>query len=838
MKTPVLNDKEKLRHRYSAEYFSRGVSSYLKDKMVDDVFDGLSKKIDNLKQKVDKKKKDIEKLKKGNLKGRVAKFVVISGLVVTAGYVAIKKLSDAFDSLNETISKNVGTVEDSLLYKKSKEITDELYTKVKKDYITPVTSGVAAVLGIGQDNVNQLKNPKLRKLGLFGYLINQFGLVSVQYLFSKEGYGWILDLLNVNGPNYHDISIGMWQEFSKDTSAYSFLGNGIQAAKILTEHKQHLEKGFNIMSSNEYTKDSFIHFDNISFIKEHIANNSNNIAGVTSNKRFDPKNIQIIDLQMIAESRMPEGFWSECGEFFKVCGRGISNAFDSTVNVEVGGATQYNIAMQRVYEGDSRMMHSSILGRQIPYPDISDDDNTREQEKGIKESVEYIDNVLLMMKSYEPESFNEYYKHWDAIIQKYPEYYNEADTHDEFYWSYDKFSKMLQFIIFVGQWETYQALNSIVPARGFFNQYCKVSLEENTSKLMDQYLEHEKNRAERFAINYAKGIITFEDAVKEGTIKIQKYTKENLNVDDVKQKLRENFISAKKSLYEVIPYNEVKKLFSDLSKITKQHVLRQMSGGRQVSVINSQDIMRAINLKGKAQRANGYTSGIHEEITGPLYDGVELSNDPLDSESADKIGLTPYKLKAKWDGGLWLSFEGWKRVGIDDNGPAGVVDIDDEPHQHYADKVGEKNLSNGWWYVDKSVYYNNDGDAKYYVDLYKKPWIGYAKKMKYQMVDKDYKIWSVELMEYTDYSGSHRGTEFLSKKLSEDSLVGRFQDDMNKGEGNNIPDDVRLELFLEKVTIMERSKKEILRERYEILSNILEISNDTELTFYDISLNK
>ena len=138
------------------------------------------KKNDSKFEKIKKEKKK-KKITKGKAALTVAGFLAIASVAGVIGYVVIDKLKDAASYTKQQMDITLDRLPDEDR-NKILNFAETIKGKLNENLVYPIKDGLSALFG--RDS-NRLKNEKLRKKGVWGTLLPDFGLLSVIHVFRK-----------------------------------------------------------------------------------------------------------------------------------------------------------------------------------------------------------------------------------------------------------------------------------------------------------------------------------------------------------------------------------------------------------------------------------------------------------------------------------------------------------------------------------------------------------------------------------------------------------------------------------------------------------------------------
>ena len=840
----LLTTGEKKRYQYSAEYFSRGAASHLKNKFQSDGHKELQKRFEKIQNAKEKQKEKIKEAKNKlfGSKLQIAKFVAITSAVVVTGLYIVKKIEDTYDNFSDKLKKtfNIDEEKEISLFRqnpKLQEFEKGLKDKLNGNFTEPVITGMQAIFG---NKSHLLENEYLKEKGIFGTLLPDFGLMSIWYLFSKRGYTWILDLLDARMPNYLTLSLGMWQHISKDPTGYMFLGRtlkeGIRGAKVVTESDrgtsemlgQLNEMWVKCVSSYEGSKNNLLEFRDRMLEWNEVLESSHvdgDIRRVTSDS-FKYVNLSLIEgkHKILGLLPVPE------------------------VNL---------VRFKKPFAHEKKYsIISSSTGRRLYYATPDDEKNFGFVKKGI----EYIEKQLEDLKIHEPDQYEIYKEQWNKITTP-SKYKAQVD------WTYERLGMFVQFIPYLVQWEILQSAKSVNAARGLYNEMFTNTLGSNVIIGLERELKNQMAESERFISDYAKGQLSLDELLDWIKKRLPEIIRKGVFSDFEKIIKLE-----KRKMQEKIAYMKVIPILRDLASDVKEIQLKKAFRTNNIVKINQNTLRTNFQVSSK----NGL---VRDGIKGKLFDKEYLDeSEGVWSDKWDQLGQTP---------GVWLAI--WEKrpiygtVGTPTKGVFGAHNNfyrwwwlpKGESHPNYvhegdgywdrttgggADAARNQtrtgwnghNVTFGMDYVwsektPKGQEMANSGsgaaiiNSEYYT--YGKKQVGIRYKNRYEMYGDDGKLYIVDIWDYYTIfpTKEYVKSELISQRESTSSNAALFHGEYTDESLNDIyktPSEETVRQILSLVDLGEELKEELLRERCQIINdiNVVNFENgDTGLIFSLIS---
>ena len=856
----LLTTVEKKRYQYSAEYFSRGAALQLKNKFQSNGYKELQNRFEKIQRIKERQKENIKKTKKKLVDSKIqtAKFVAISGAVVVTGLYLVKKIEDTYDNFSDKLNEAFNFDEEREMSSfrqnpKVQEFENGLKDKLKGNFTEPVITGMQAMFG---NKSNLLENNNIKEKGVFGTLLPDFGLMSIWYLFSKRGYSWILNLLNVRMPNYLTLSLGMWQHYAKDPTGYMFLGRtlkeGIRAAKVVNETASGTQNMLGEM--NEMWVKGVSSWQDSHTNLEEIRTHINGILGVLNNineiERVTPQTFRYKTLVMYKGGGTVRHVYGES----KFSGSDVAASMSAFPNE------------------DDYMIYSNSLERKIPYAPPS-----HSQQYGfVKTAIEYIEDTLYDLKVHDNQQYNIYKDQWNFITRFNKidiKIYNPTtwrafnDKLTVFQWTYERIGMLMQFVPYLAQWEILQSAKSVNAARGLYNEMFTNTLGSNIIIGLERELKNQMAESERFISDYARGQLSLDEVLDTIKKRLPEIIQKGVFSDFEKiVKLEKREMQGKIAYMKVIP------ILRDLESNVKEIKLKKAFRVNHVVRINQ----NTLRTNFQSSTKNGLA---RDGIKGKLFDKEYLNeSEGIWSDKWDLLGKTP---------GVWLAI--WEKrpisgtVGTPTRGVFGVHNNfyrwwwlpRGESHPNYvhegdgywdrttgggADAARNQtrtgwnghNVTFGMDYVwsektPKSQEMANSGSraaiigTEYYT--YGKKQVGIKYKNRYEMYGDDDKLYIVDIWDYYNIfpTKEYVKSELISQRESTSSNAALFHGEYTDESLNNIyktPSEETVRQILSLVDLGEELKEELLRERCQIINdiNVVNFENgDTGLMFALIS---
>ena len=822
-KQQTLPSKEKKRYQYSAEYFSRGAASHLKNKFNNDGYNQFKKNFDKFKKFKEKKDERIKQFKKLSFenKFKIAKFIGLSAAVVGTGWFLINKINQTYHNFDEKIKKGFEYTNDvyDTYIRDNEKVTSfitGLKSKIKGSFVEPFINGIQAIFG---DKSHLLENEYLKEKGIFGTLIPDFGLMSIWYVFSKHGYAWILKLLDVRVPNYFTLAYGMYKHYSENPQGFMYLGRtlkGMESAKIVTESYrgtsemlgQLNEMWMKYVSSYEGSKNNLLKFHNRMVELYEVLESSHMDGDI---RRVTSDSFKYVKLSFV-EGKHTAG----------------SDKVIKLGPVELFPVPEYDVAKVKKPFGHTKTYSiiSSSTGRRLYYASPDDEKNFGFVKKGI----EYIEKQLKELKIHEPDQYEIYKKQWEKITDP------NTNERTDFKWTYERLGMLVQFLPLLVQWEIMQSIQSINTARGMYNDILTTSMGNDIILGLEKVLKEKNAESEKFFQDYATGKISVEEMISQMTESLKKTLSDGIFYD-----FNDVFTLEIDKLQKKIPYMQITRQITDLVTKLKDIRIQKTYNKNNVITINQN------TLRVNFQTEN--IKGIRRDILeGELFDKEYLDErEDFYSKKADVLGLKPYYFIALWDKsflrGLPISaskdsFYQWQKVYCGEV-PYKYYDYDGGKFSYattrgknYVDKNGKYNITDEQGEAYGKLSTNMIGERTlYYWKTTSEELVGTKFKNRYEMQGDDGKFYIVDIWDYFYVGGNHSWvwykSELISKQTSNSSNAALFKGEYSDNDLEDIyktPSEITIQNILSNVDLSEKMKKELLEERYQILKE-LEIVN-------------
>lgn len=879
----ILSSIEKKRFQYSAEFFSRGASTILKNSFKSDVFNKIKSKAEEVEEIKKKSKEKIHKLKKQSedFKNKVSKFLLVGGLLIVSGWGIVNKIKSEFYNIKYSVKVDIDETEilnkysiDTKLTKKTTEIKDFVSTNFSEHITQPVQSGMKSLL---ISNFDKLTDKRLQKDGLWGTLLPDFALASIWYLFSKQGYAWILNFLDVRKPTYFATSMTLYQTWAEDPTLYGFFGrnlSGQKGAKIvissITAHDTMLQKAVEMTQESSWR-----------FISSGDGGASAMQQITEYYKKFNKLVTRMQSVDVIGRRLKPEDFTlitlNYQIEKFDMVAASVDHAIaHGGAGIQLGAPLVNNPDRYKVktssekpaweicdIEGEPSPPKKKIHGRTVYYVADFYIDQVRkkygkpqaEQKKQflwIESSIDYVDFVLTDMQLHDsPQYYNMYLQVWNNITKanfaknndgwlKRQEDLAPKEAKDRsvkyFGWTPTTLAQLVQFVIFLQHWETLQNLNAVMTSRGMYDELMKETMGAMVLNGLQKELMNQRKLAEDFITDFINGKISYKQYKEQVRIKLKKILKEGPFID-----IKNQFKLRRKEIESKIPYmlvkDKIKKILSDLKTIQASSVFGKIN----VITINKDTLKN--NLRPNNKYGKYYSKEILGGIGGSLFDKTYLGvKEEICTDKLNLLNRTPGKYLAIWhkmpgSGGVgkpWNfgnNFYRWHFLADGDAHPNYI----DEDNGYWDRTIGdgksaaeEKGKMDYVWSepTPKSKQAMSSGSratiitAEYYT--YGKRKEGMRYKNRYEMYGDDGKFYIADVWDYFLNNGEYVRTELISKQKSYASHAAMFHGQYDPKELDNIyitPSEIVINQILDIVDLGEKRKVELLEKRYEILAS-------------------
>ena len=855
----ILTNKEKNRHFYSAYFFSKGAANELKNKFKNDGFDKIKKLIEDAeehkKKQLEKREKEkAQKKQKSKFQKRleIFKFIAIGATVGFLGYQAIDKLNDLYKSFVKPKMK--------LLKEKTEEIkvpdfevTDKINSKLpnfEEKYVRPVKDYTMGTLGIKPELlINSAYNKQIG--GPIGAVLPKFALLTLIYVFRKLGHGWLLDVLNIKAPSPYDydILIGMWDILKGNKRSYYASGKqDVLSAELGNVTTVQFSLGKYGTQITEFMAEQKT--DTNAIISIVTCNFSDYELGTdTSGAVYD-----VLKHYSDIQSVMRDGWkFKELTKFVKTGGK--------SVDVDLG--EEY---------GTIRLSSDSKDFTRVYFSDEIDDWEETYRAVSSPSDYKWLNTLS--------RDVNDMYFRWgnneifsdtklgeitrSVLDGKMP---GDDEKH---WWNAERLAYLLQIYVAVSSWLAHQQLSSEKTALYFYNKELDAKNYEQMLNDINQKILKEAKQAEAWEIQFAQGRITFnelykryiqdlKDVIKAGflsklkqntkrtnlLLSTQIYNKEQIldSIEDLKQKIKGSFLSSKRGAQvSVITFNQITKGLRPNYKELVGHNLNGL-------------VIEGWNKNGKAKLLD------YVFVKDSAYKVYNLSPEAhiFGVKSPPTFCQYIFKKESRMNGRHGLQHglpplnpdnpekDGWWEVVSGKDVKSGVED-----YWH-----GKNNGDGMWGYGIWSYYYDGsdwkkptwlDSDAKVYT-VEKRKWVfsntkafgteyryenyivcepyqGSVYTNAYEYLDEDGNVGIVHIKFYktaATYPETIFKAVFVKEEESQFSDTAKFKKQIvSEDETRSVEE--KLKIIVETVDYVEVRKKQLIRERQEIISKILENS--------------
>ena len=801
----TLTTKERSRYQISSEFFSKGASIELQKQFMNSQIEKF-KKNDSKFEKIKKEKKK-KKITKGKAALTVAGFLAIASVAGVIGYVVIDKLKDAASYTKQQMDITLDRLPDEDR-NKILNFAETIKGKLDENLVYPIKDGLQALFG--RDS-NRLKNEKLRKKGVWGTLLPDFGLLSVIHVFRKQGYIWVLDMLNVKQPHYHYLVKGMWDVFIDDPTGYMVMGRSLfEGAGFQQQMKESIEKqqvaavDYKNEARTEWINDEGVEDNNevITSVLQHYSDHRR----IMHENKFTYVEIQEYSLRTF-------DWEGEQGQQYKDYNEDYSNEeFQDYV-------PDYKES-NRVVKSPSNFLY------------IND----------IYELQVHLHNLY---KDYDIYSYQKLGKWWGWLNTHQP----GQGTGDGEFWTANKVNVVLQMNAAVTQWQLYQELNSVTAARAFYADMFTEAYNQEVLAGMSEELMRQKRTAEPWQRDFAKGRISLDQYLEQMRVSLAKIVEKKFLSN-----LREIFTLKRQEYQSKIKSLRVKEMAASLDVAFKKYKLFNMTGGRQIIKITKETFRENFDHSNK--------EGIRfEQFDGEFFDGTTIKSETIYSDGTLKrghdrtnlgfepanvvriYGQQPHLWQMLWKKttctGMPSDYEwGWQRISNQSNAyyyvHGGWDDGDDlwgmGDDNNSAGRLYPDWAKNGWIQVVPTTV-GDDSDYFYY--FLRKP-LGHKELMRYEVIGSDGKYYIVDLVVWRDTSFRILAMDEVKREPSKSSNAALFFGQYTtQEEGVGIKEQIIN--LLDVADLSEKRKSELLKERYQLLNEIINNKQGDSFKFYEIS---
>lgn len=837
-----LTNKEKNRHQNIAYFFSKGAALELHNKIKNEAVEKFKKQFEKF-QSFSNDKKDEETVRKNNIKSEALKFIAIGTTVTALGYLGIKKLKDLYETHIEQITTKLYISDEN-----EKTLSDEIDEKVNKstsklheDFANPVKKYVAGALGLKPELLMNSQYNKV-KGGPLGVVLPVFSIMSMIYVFRKLGHQWFLDILNIKNPDNLDIIIGMWDYFRMNRRSFYTTGN----QNVISAE---LGNASSVQMGWEKYKDNIT-----TFLTAATSPNASDFVVNLFAKDFSDYEINH-NLDAIVEVI---SFYSDKNRLLQ---KGLQ--FKDVVGLNVTGIkkTSYDFGEE---VGTITLTVFNKNFSEVPFDDEVDGWVEKERRVIKPESFLWINGMYKETISM--------YNQWstNSFIHKFSDVYkvltsNDGDAYgDGEWWNAKKLAYMIQMYIAMSSWLAYQQLNSEASAMAFYNEELNGVGYDIMLTELSKRIKEDAQKPAPWEIEYAQGKIDFDELLKN-------------YINDMKNTISKGFLSSLKEILKIDILKYQKQLkgvkIKDSLKgleLNLQKILLQLSKRRSVSTISMQDIKKT--LRPRYNTLNGVSDNIKGwNKKAKLFNKVPVKNTKQNilSGSSSFLGLTDYVKVSFWKKTFWGNIQKpYRVIRAGETSSLGANNFhkwmnfnkSEWIHEYNEDKKGaswsiydgggRNGYGTGWDDKAKQAakaneYYNPqitsvklgtiqeergrkiEGGRRLTVEEV----VGFSKEYAYEYIDEDDNIGIVYLREYYENDNTLLLRQFIKEEKSEYSDAAKFKE-MLVNNDESYTTEQKMKILMNSIDYVEKEKKILLQERYEILSEIINKLDSKDKTLY------
>ena len=620
-----LTQTEKKRYQYSAEYFSRGAASELKNNFNKPIIKGVEKVIDNFnKTEDDSQNNDKNKSK-----------ILQRGLLLAAALGSVVILFNKLNKIkvNQSLKKGDVTDEDYKLNddKILKQVTGDngilskLKRYIKTDFCDVLINGTKLITTMKPKEMpyewNKFLSAGQLKYGVFGDVFRNVALAAIWHVFEMRGYGIVLKIFNLPKPDQEVFNVGMWKTYNDDARQYGHVGrslinSGVRSAEIISNTEEKIKTSITKM--------------------KYLANKINvfwKIALGESYSNFRPRTGEENNLQEIINSLSLEGN----DNFKKITEKGTFRKRELIKTKITVDATQTVVVPDPNYSYTRQQ--EVVLNQENVELNFDSKDTKKANYKNfafiesipfkgdygfLKEYMDYIDGFAINQDS--------------RVVEMLKELKNvlQPQSNKKFKWKLVDLMYVIQAMTAFGEYELYQALKSTNTQRALYQDFFGRQMVDDYVSSVADIEKSYRETSEQFAIDYANGKIELDEYIKEMKKSLSDIIKnplKNLNMD----------VKLHRNVYQKgIPYGELKHFLNDIRKSIRKMNIKGVSDENSL-IINNDSFRDNFDLK---RRENVDTNiGIsgqqfgHEYKNRKIYNEKNLPNDFINQLNKNQIPI-------------------------------------------------------------------------------------------------------------------------------------------------------------------------------------------------------
>lgn len=874
----VLTNIEKSRHKLIGQFFSSGASIELQKKIVNERFDVVKKQIESISK--DREDKKQNKQKNDNFKKNVLKFSIVGGLVVSLGYFCIKKLNDVYEEFEmiQDVPPTPTNHQDKLYH-----AIDEQKDLLEKEYVEPLKTNFLSMLGV-KGYYQNLYNKSYNKYigGPFGVILPNFVLLSIIYIFRKLGHGWFLEIMDIKNPQNHDMVLSMWEHFARNKVSYytsgnqspgkAELGNASQVQSGWIEYKNKFQQAMDYFYEGQWFRDEVDWVDNnlsqIVSKMEEVSKRNQTLLG--DGFKMD----SIIQLSMTGRHFDDEIYTFENGRwdnddspFGDLSVEEMNNRRKDPTRYRVIDQGENKVKIRRITSSVYNMEHTSFKEM------LEDKENQYDGWKAKNKIIETPNDFLwvndMSRKMISIVNNNKNFESFKPILNSWNRFYVGRDD-DGSWWTPARLTVMMQIFVYASQWLALQQLQSQEGALAMYNETLQDKMSDIYLGKLIEVAKLQQNKPEPWELDFIRGKITFEELftmyfgvrdknnnlISKGKIHelfdkgfLSKVISNKLEINSTI--LKANIFKAQKKIKNLAIKNKIQTIQNNVKQMvarTKNH--------RSVSSINTQQLFGTLRPNfNKLKAKSNYTfenwdkNGKVKLFDCQLIKGSDQTIYSGDQRVQTIFNQSPYSYQLLWkkegSSGHPPSNQdedyqwGWYRIngrqfktyvhGLDDgDGVWGYAKFDSDVNP--MEDVSKPSWAGHYWKIFvNNLPDNKEGRFKYFL---LEADIGSTRKEAYEYMGEDGEIGVVYVDIYRQYFSDFRRIVYKDEKSSY-SDAAKFQTELSE-QLTGLTAEQKIQLITEYCDVFEVEKQRLLKERYEIIDDILKNRDGDNLFFMDI----
>lgn len=845
-KTPILTSVEKLRNRFTAEYFSRGAAQYLKSQF-DSNKDESSKKLIN--QIKNNENQFVNKIKKKNnkffIKAKIASGILIFGGLATSAVILFNKLNKIFSTdkvkkYSKEIDIGDEVINDELIDNETMQFSQKLSDNIDKKFLTPLKANVDFFFTndgkpsqkTGGVELYQIPTRYLRESqksnGIIGQVFYNVGLAAIWRAFTKRGYDWVLKLYGIESPESEWLSVQMWKVFNDNTKQFMHIGRDLVNSSMRGAELHDEWYSKRNQQLNEELHEKYKFFIGMTEMR----------TDVYKDNTEEVKNL--LKLDEVETERLVKGQYDVL--------KFIQPTYYHKIQVQhYDIPTNTTFFTDAVVEGMNEVIYTESDGL-IGKPTWGDAFYPKDENK-LKNIIEYVRGGW--------QRYGDYFSSEQNIeFTKAMDYFKSGDK-KRWVWTRGKFIAMMYMFEVISRYELYQAIKSVQSTRSLYQDFFNDQTAQKTNRAVVSIMKKQRRRAEQFAIDYAKGQLSIDQFISQMKVRLNEVVKNPMSILDEDIKL------LKQEFQIQIPYGklnaDVSSLISELNDMTlisenKNNILRitNESLKENFKVDTSYDRNSAIAGNQYDYQYGGVTEKFysHDEETSSIFNEERFIHQYLwkktfwSGDPSDNVwGTIKIPSKSQWrrfihegDSSVKNSEDLWGYANSEDNNEDGELisgwmdrdgryTVERVKHKTTYASVG-KGVGSGPYYGGQTstITYSNTEWAYIY---YYEPLIGYRHKNIYETLGKDGKLYRVEVWDYYHRANSKKPifSEEIGRKESHKSHLSTFEGEYNFDDLQklyNLPINILEQNLTDSVNYIEKELEALSKEREDLISEIIE----------------